>query len=316
MTVARTRRGLVEHCANVFPRWRTVAVLLALVACAPLAVRADDGPFAARPAVSASQPGEVVVTANDRPEALREVGFDQHLDEHVPLDVRLRDESGREVRLGDYFGDKPVILSLAYYSCPMLCGLHLQGLASSLKPLQFSAGKDFTVLTVSFDPRDTPERATEKKKDSLSRYDRKGAEDGWHFLTGDAEQIAALTRAVGFRYQYDEKRGEFAHPAGLVLLTSDGRISRYFFGIEYSSRDLRLGLVETAQGKIGTVIDQVLLFCFHYDPAMGRYSAVTLNAVRAGGVLTILGLVAFIAGALWREISMRRRAQRHGISGS
>ena len=294
-------------------RSRRVALgtLLALAAGLPLAVRADDRPFAAAPAVAAVHPGEPIITAQDRPEALREVGFDQHLDALIPLDVRLRDEAGREVRLGDYFTDKPVVLSLAYYSCPMLCGLHLQGLASSLKPLQFDAGKEFTVLTVSFDPRDTPERAAEKKKDTLSRYDRPGAEAGWHFLTGDADQVAALTRAVGFRYQYDEKRGEYAHPAGLVLLTPDGRIARYFFGVEYSPRDLRLGLVETAQGKIGTLVDQVLLFCFHYDPAMGRYSAVALNAVRAGGVLTILGLVAFIGSALRRE-STRRRAERHG----
>lgn len=291
-----------------------ILALLALVVVAPLA-RADESPFEKTPANGGPKPGEQPVTATDRPEALREVGFDQRLDAQVPPDIRLRDESGREVRLGDYFGDKPVLLSLAYYSCPMLCGLHLQGLASSLKPLQLSAGKDFTILTVSFDPRDTSERAAAKKKDSLERYGRMGAEGGWHFLTGDADQIAALTRAVGFRYQYDEKRGEFAHPAGVVVLTPDGHVSRYLFGIEYSPRDLRLGLVESAQGKIGTLVDQVLLFCFHYDPAMGRYSAIALNSVRVGGVLTILGLVAFIGGALRRE-SVRRRAARHGTSGS
>jgi len=305
--------ALLRRCAE-----RVHRTSCALLACALLAaslVLGAPSPACAEGNTSVRPgPGEVNVTAKDRPEALREVGFDQRLDQQVPLDIRLRDESGREVRLGDYFGDKPVILSLAYFSCPMLCGLHLQGLASSLKPLQFDAGKEFTVLTVSFDPRDTPERAAEKKKDSLARYGRAGAENGWHFLTGDADQIAALTSAVGFRYQYDEKRGEFAHPAGIVLLTPAGRVARYFFGIEYSSRDLRLGLVESAQGKIGTVIDQVLLFCFHYDPAMGRYSAVALNLVRGGGVLTILVLVALIGGALRREFT--RRAAQHGTSGS
>lgn len=302
---------------NFARRARVRAALLLGVATLALVagVRADDGTFAARPGTAPVEPGTQTLTAQDRPAALREVGFDQRLDQQVPLDVQLRDETGRTVRLGDYFGDKPVILSLAYYSCPMLCGLHLQGLASSLKPLRLDAGRDFTVLTVSFDPRDTPAAAAEKKKDTLSRYERQGAESGWHFLTGDADQLAALTRAVGFRYQYDEQRKEYAHPAGVVLLTPEGHVSRYLFGIDYSPRDLRLGLVESAAGKIGTLVDQVLLFCFHYDPAMGRYSAVALNSVRIGGVLTILGLAAFIGGALRRE-SVRRRAARHGTSAS
>ncbi|MBM4244184.1 MAG: SCO family protein [Deltaproteobacteria bacterium] len=276
--------------------------------------RAAEETFAGQPGRVATQPGEQRLTASDRPAALREVGFDQKLDHEVPLDVQLRDEAGKPVRLGDYFGSKPVILSLAYYSCPMLCGLHLNGLASSLKPLKLEPGQDFEIVTVSFDPRDTAEQAAVKKKDTLGRYERAGAESGWHFLTGDAEQVAALTEAVGFRYQYDEKRGEYAHPAGVVLLTPEGRVSRYLFGIEYSPRDLRLGLVESAQGKIGTLVDQVLLFCFHYDPAMGRYSAVALNSVRVGGVLTMLGLAVFIGGALRRE--SRRRTARHGTGAS
>ncbi|MEW6272682.1 MAG: SCO family protein [Thermodesulfobacteriota bacterium] len=289
-----------------------VAVLLAT---AGPVVAADDAPFAAPPGRAALQPGDETfgMTAGDRPAALRDVAFDQRLDEQVPRDVRLRDESGREVRLGDYLTDKPVILSLAYFSCPMLCPLHQQGLASSLKPLGFGAGRDFTVLTVSFDPRDTPEVAREKKREVLERYGRDGAVHGWHFLTGDAAELERLTRAVGFRYQYDEKRGEYAHPSGIVLLTADGRVSRYLFGIEFSPRDLRLGLVETAERKIGSVVDQALLFCFHYDPAMGRYSAVALNAVRIGGALTVLAMVVLIGGALLRETS-RRRAARHGIS--
>ena len=292
----------------------TTAMVLALGGVARAGEGSADDTFAARPGQAVIQPGEQRLTANDRPEALREVGFDQKLDQKVPLDVQLRDESGNAVRLGDYFGAKPVVLSLAYYSCPMLCGLHLNGLASSLKPLKLEPGRDFEVVTVSFDPRDTPEKAAVKKKDTLERYERAGAENGWHFLTADAEQVKALTDAVGFRYQYDEKRGEYAHPAGVVLLTPDGHVSRYLFGIEYSPRDLRLGLVESAQGKIGTLVDQVLLFCFHYDPAMGRYSAIALNSVRVGGVLTLVGLAVFIGGALRRE--SRRRAARHGTSAS
>ncbi len=294
-----------------------VAGALLTLLLATASARADDGasPFSAAPANAALRPGEQTLTATDRPEALREVGFDQKLEQQVPLDVRLRDESGNEVRLGDFFGDKPVILSLAYYSCPMLCGLHLQGLASSLKPLQLEPGKDFTVVTVSFDPRDTAELAVKKKAETLGRYERKGAEASWHFLTGDAEQVKLLTDAVGFRHQFDAARNEFAHPAGIVILTPEGRVSRYLFGVEYPPRDVRLGLVESAAGKIGTLVDQVLLFCFHYDPAMGRYSAVALNSVRAGGVLTILGLVAFVGVSLRRE-AHRRRAERNGTSAS
>lgn len=278
---------------------------------------AADAPFAAAPGRAAPALDEPAarITAGERPAILRDVAFDQRLDQRVPLDVRLRDESGRAVRLGDYFGERPVVLSLAYYSCPMLCPLHLQGVASSLKPLEFSAGDEFEVVTVSFDPRDTPEVAAEKKAETLRRYGREGAERGWHFLTGDAEQVKRLTDAVGFRYAYDEARGEYAHPAGIVLLTQDGRISRYLFGVEYAPRDLRLGLVETARGEIGSLVDQVMLFCFHYDPAMGRYSAVALNSVRIGGALTVLALVGFIGVALLRE-GGRRRAARHGIAGS
>ncbi len=295
-------------------RFRVAALAGALLlACGGVArANEDESALASQPGRTELRPGETTITANNRPEALREVGFDQKLDQLVPLDIELRDESGNEVRLGDYFGSKPVVLSLAYFSCPMLCGLHLNGLASSLKPLKLEPGQDFEIVTVSFDPRDTPATASVKKKETLERYERRGAEKGWHFLTGDADQIQALTSAVGFRFQYDEKRGEFAHPAGVVLLTPEGRVSRYLFGIDYSPRDLRLGLVESAQGKIGTLIDQVLLFCFHYDPAMGRYSAIALNSVRVGGILTLVGLAVFIGGALRRE--SRRRAARHGTS--
>jgi protein SCO1/2 len=210
--------------------------------------------------------------------------------------------SGREVRLGDYLGDRPVLLQLAYYRCPMLCPIVLGGLVSSLKPLAFDVGREFDVVVVSIDPSESPADASERKRDALSRYERPGTEQGWHFLTGSPESIRALTDAVGFRYAWDEKSRQYAHAAGVVLLTPDGRVSRYFFGAEFSPRDVRLGLVEATSNRIGGVVDQVLLFCFHYDPALGRYSAATMNAVRAAGVLTVLALGAFIFWNVRRDL--------------
>ncbi|HEX2251798.1 MAG TPA: SCO family protein [Thermoanaerobaculia bacterium] len=241
------------------------------------------------------------------PAELTDIGFDQKIGERVPADLAFRDESGRAVTLGDYLdGERPVLLSLVYYECPMLCDLTLSGLAASMKPLTFDVGADFQVVSVSFDPGETPATAAAAEARYVPRYGRAGAEDGWHFLTGDAEPIRRLTEAVGFRYSYDEERDVYAHAAGAVLLTPDGRIARYFFGTEYPPKDLRLGLVEAAEGGIGTPVDQVLLYCYQYDPATGRYSAATMNLIRAGGVLTVLALGGFIGTMLYRE---RRRAR-------
>lgn len=240
---------------------------------------------------------------------LRQVGIDQRLGESIPLDLRFRDESGRDVRIGDYFGaGKPVILSLVYYECPMLCTQVLNGLASALDIVTLDAGKDFTVLTVSFDPRETPDLAAAKKKSYLERYHRPGAEAGWHFLTGDSASIAALTAAAGFRYSWDPEINQYAHASGITVLTPRGVLARYFFGIEYSPRDLRLGLVEASENKIGTPADHLLLYCYRYDPASGKYGAVALNMVRVGGVVTLVCLGSFLFFSLRAERRKRRAA--------
>ncbi len=228
--------------------------------------------------------------SNRLPQALREIGIDQKLNEQVPLDLVFRDEQGRSVRLGDYFGRKPVVLSLVYFQCPMLCNQVLNGLAASLRVLSFDVGKQFDVVTVSFDPRDTPALAADKKQNFVERYKRPGAPAGWHFLTGEDNSVKALTRAVGFRYTFNPVSGQFAHGSGIMVLTPRGKIARYFYGIEYSPKDLRLGLIEAAEERIGSPVDQILLFCYHYDPSLGKYSALVLNFVKLGAVLMLLVL--------------------------
>jgi protein SCO1/2 len=242
------------------------------------------------------------------PKSLQGVGFDQRLDAQVPLDLSFRDESGRTVQLGDCFGDRPVILVLAYYRCPMLCTQVLNGLVRALLEVPLDVGRDFNVVTVSFDPRETPELAAAKKKSYLERYGGPGAEAGWHFLTGEQEPISRLTQAVGFRYTYDPVNDQFAHASGIMVLTPQGKVSRYFYDISYSPRDLRLGLVEASNNRIGSASDQVLLFCFHYDPAEGKYGAAVMNLVRIGGVLTILAVGTFIC-VMWRQERRKARVQ-------
>jgi protein SCO1 len=235
-----------------------------------------------------------VASPDSRPPILREIGFDQRLGESVPLELAFRDEGGRSVRLGDFFGKKPVVLSLNYYSCPMLCTVTLNGLASALNVISLDAGKEFQIVTVSFDPTETPEMAAAKKKTYLQRYQRPTVQEGWRFLTGDAPSIDLLTQAVGFRYAWDAETKQFAHPAGVVVLTPDGRIARYMYGIEYAPKDLRLALVEASAGRIGSPVDQLLLYCYRYDPITGKYGAVIMRIVRLAGVLTVLGMGTFI----------------------
>ncbi len=231
---------------------------------------------------------------NQRPPMLQQVAIEQHLDGQIPPDLTFRDESGKFVRMGGYFGRKPMILNLVYYQCPMLCGEVLSGLTGALKLVSFDIGKEFDVITVSFDPRETPAMAAEKKRTFLQRYHRAPAEQGWHFLTGDEANITALTKAAGFDYQYDPKTGQFAHVTAILVLTPGGKISRYFYGVEYPPKDLRLGLVEASQNKIGSVVDAVLLYCYHYDPATGKYGAIVTNILRLAGVLTIVILGSFL----------------------
>jgi protein SCO1/2 len=251
--------------------------------------------FVSAAAVALAQP------AQEKPTLLRDVGYDQRLGEQVPLDLVFRDETGRALPLRSLFRGRSVVLSLVYYECPMLCTLTLNGLGSALSVLTFDVGRDFDVVTVSFEPKETPRLAAAKKKTHLDRYRRPGAEEGWHFLTGDAGAIAALTRAVGFRYVWDAETRQYAHPAGLVVLTPQGRIARYMYGVEYAPRDLRLALVEASQGRIGNPVDTVLLYCYRYDPTRGRYAASVLRLVRLGGLLTVLALGSFILMSLRRE---------------
>jgi protein SCO1/2 len=242
------------------------------------------------------------------PSALKKMGFDQRLNEQVPLDLTFTDETGKAVRLGEYFGEKPVILVLAYYRCPMLCTLVLNGLTQALRDMPFTIGKEFNVVTVSFDPRETPDLAAAKKKTYMTSYGRPGADDGWHFLTGKQDAIEKLTKAVGFRYEYNAKEDLYNHASGIMVLTPRGKISRYFFNISFPARDLRLGLVEASADKIGSPADEILLYCFHYDPATGKYSASILNFVRLGGLLTVVGLI----GLVWFLLRWEGRKRAGG----
>ncbi len=259
----------------------------------------------ALPAAAAAQMGPVPPPPMAAtPGILQEVGFDQKLGGTIPLDLAFVDETGKDVRLGDYFGRKPVVLSLVYYQCPMLCTISLNGLAGALEVLSFVPGQEFEVVTVSFDPREGPVLAAAKKKAYMARYKRPGAEKGWHFLTGPKESVDRLTKAVGFRYVWDAETKQFAHPAGIVVATPEGKISRYLFGVEYSPKDLRLALVDAAGGRIGNAVDQVLLYCYQYDPKAGRYSASILDLLRLGALLTVLALGGFILST-----TMRRRGK-------
>lgn len=238
--------------------------------------------------------GSQILSSSARPDALADVGIEQRLDEELPLDLVFRDEAGREVQIGDYFGDRPVILSLVYYECPMLCTMVLNGLVSSLADLDFDVGNEFEVVTVSFNPKDTPDLASRKKQTYLGKYGRDGAEDGWHFLTGEAGSIEALTEAVGFKYKFIPETGEFVHASSIMVLTPLGKLSKYFYGIDYPELDLRLGLVEASDNKIGSPVDQILLYCYHYDPTTGKYGMVIMNVIRVAGTLTVLMLVGFM----------------------
>ncbi len=244
---------------------------------------------------------------------LRKVGFDQHLNGQVPMELMFTDENANSVKLGDYFGKKPVILVLAYFECPMLCTLVLNGVVEGMREMPFTAGAEFNVLTVSFNPRETPDLAAAKKKNYIASYGRPGAADGWHFLTGKQAAIDKLTQAVGFRYVYDAKHNQYIHTSGIMILTPQGKLSRYFYGIRFPGRDLRLGLVEASANKIGSPADQVLLYCFHYDPATGKYTTSILNFVRVGGLLT----VAMLAGMVWFLVRWEpRKKAGEGVRGA
>jgi protein SCO1/2 len=246
-------------------------------------------------------PGAVRSPESGLPEALKGVAYEQRLGEKVDKSLTLIDEQGSEVALGDLMSDRPAVLALVYYGCPMLCSLSMNGLASSLKAVDLDPGDTFDVFVVSFDPDDTPADAQRARERVLDLYDREGTEAGWHFLTAGPETIAALTGSVGFSYVEDPETGEFAHAAGIVLLTPEGKISRYLLGVEYASRDVRLGLIESADEQIGTLVDQVLLYCYRYDPASGTYSAWTMNLIRIAGAIVVAIMATFIVLMLKRD---------------
>ncbi len=241
--------------------------------------------------------------ANVRPPGLKHVGIEQHLNDQIPPDLTFRDETGKSVRLGDYFGKRPMILNLVYYKCPMLCSEVLSGLTSALKPMKFDVGKDFDVLTISFDPRETPQDATASKATWLKRYGHPGAEKGWHFLTGPQPSIDALTQAAGFQYDYSQKTGQFAHATAIMVLTPEGKIAQYYYGVEFSPKDLRLAMVQASNNKIGSLSDQILLYCYHYDPNAGRYSVLILRVLRVAGIVTMVLLGGFMFLMFRRDVT-------------
>lgn len=277
-----------------FARRAVLAVGLLLLAayCTPLNVRAQY-----------AQPPVGPMPTGNSTEVLKKVDIEQRLGNQIPLDLKFRDESGREVRLAEYFAKgKPVALTLVYYECPMLCNQVLNGAVGAFQALTFTAGKEFEVVTVSFDPREGPELAAKKKETYLKRYKREGAEAGWHFLTGDKASIDALAESVGFHYAWDEQSQQFAHASAVMVATPQGKLSHYFYGIDYAPKDLRLAFVEASEGKIGSPVDSLLLFCYHYDPASGRFAPV-MGVLRAAGVLTVFGVVGLI-------LFLRRKSKR------
>ena len=249
------------------------------------------------------------VVASNVPPKIADVTFKQRLGEQLPLDAQFADETGRAVTLGEYFGKKPVVLAFVYFQCPMLCPLVMNGISSALKVVPFTAGKEFDVVLISFDPRDTPEAANAKKRAHLQHWAATETAHGWHFLTGTEAEIRRVTSAAGFNYQWDEETQQFAHVSGLLVTTPDGRLSRYFYGVEFSPKDLRLALVDSGQGRLGSVVDELLLYCFHYDPSDGKYGAAFMNIMRLGGVLTVGLMVGFVVLMRWRE--SRQVAERH-----
>jgi protein SCO1/2 len=250
---------------------------------------------------------EVKTPSADRPDLIKDVDFEQRLDAQLPLDATFRDETGRTVQLGDYFHhDKPIVLALVYYECPMLCTQVLNGMITSLKVLRVSAGRDFDVVAISFNPKETAQLAHDKKRAYLDAYRRPGTDAGFHFLTGDPESIERVTNAVGFKYKYDPRILQYAHAAGLTLLTPEGRVSRYFYGIEFAPRDVQFGLMDASKLKIGTLTEKVTFLCYHYDPATGKYGLVVTRLLQAGGLLTIA-----VIGAFWFVMLRRERRKAY-----
>jgi len=276
----------------------TLALAAMLASVLPLNAQSDAG----------LQPGSCTVSTQ-RPQILQQVGIDQHLNEQLPLDLHFRDEMGKDVRLGEFFSQRPVIVSLVYYRCPMLCGEVLNGLTSAISVVSFDLGKDYDIVTVSIDPRETPADAAKMKQVYLRRYNRHAdasSEQGWHFLTGSEDQIKKLAAAVGFRYVYDPRINQYAHASAIEVATPEGRISQYYYGIEYSPKDLRLGLIQASKNRIGNLADAFVLYCYHYDPATGHYGATIMRILRLAGIATVLLLGGFIFPMVRRDVRSGR----------
>lgn len=241
-------------------------------------------------------------TSSGLPPALKEVGIEQKLNAQVPFDAVLKDENGKEVKLGEYFGKRPVILALVYFECPMLCNEVLNGLTGSLKSLSFDVGKEFDVVAISFDARenDKPDLVKNKKESYLKRYGRAGTENGWHFLTGTQAELDKVTNAVGFNYKWDDKSNQFAHAGGIIILTPEARVSRYLYGIDYAPKDVKFAVMESAENKVGNAAEQLMLYCYHYDPSTGKYGLSILKVMRLGGIVTLIGLGAMLF-VFWRR---------------
>ncbi|HEX5966144.1 MAG TPA: SCO family protein [Pyrinomonadaceae bacterium] len=272
---------------------RLLVIMICVVAASPAFAQAPPGPssplYGARP--SSGNP------STGLPKALRDVRIEQKLNQQLPLDLVFRDEAGQEVKLGKYFGQKPVVFALVYYDCPQLCTQILNGMVTTFRVLPFQIGKEFDVVTISFDPRETAALAATKKKvyiDYLPDKMQAGANSGWHFLTGDQANIERIADAVGFRYQWDDATKQFAHASAIMVVTPEGKLSRYFYGISYSARDVRFGLMESSQNKIGSLSEQLSLYCYMYDPTTGKYGAAVMRVVRIAGVITLIGIVAML----------------------
>ena len=286
---------LAVHCLKLFA---VIIILLTITEVSAQRVEHYNSPLYSPKTYDPNESG----TSNGLPPALEKAGIEQKLNEQVPPDAVFKDENGKEVRLGEYFGKRPVILALVYFECPMLCNEVLNGLTGSLKSLSFDTGKDFDVVAISFDARenDKPDLAKNKKESYMKRYSRAGTEAGWHFLTGTQAEIDKVANAVGFKYYWDEKSNQFAHAGGIMITTPEGKLSRYLYGIDYAPKDVKFAVMESAQGKIGNAAEQLMLYCYHYDPATGKYGLSILKVIRLGGIVTLIGLSAMFF-VFWRR---------------
>jgi protein SCO1/2 len=300
MQKTRSRVQTADDGKMAMSTWRLVVFCLLPTAYCLLALAQPGVPQVGSPLYGGrAQSGSV---STGLPKALKNVGIDQKLNEQIPLDAVFKDEQGQEVRLGQFFKGKPVVLSLVYYTCPMLCTQVLNGELSTFRAMSFNIGEQYEVVTISFDSRETPQLAAAKKQTYITGYNRAGGDAGWHFLTGDEANIKRLTDAVGFRYVWDEQTNQFAHASGIMVLTPGGKLARYYYGIDYPPKDVRLSLVEASENKIGTPVDALMLYCYHYDPATGKYGVVVMNVMRVAGAITVVLIVGML-------LALRRRGR-------